>query len=93
MRTLKNWWFAIAGFALIILDQGFDVINPLLVEIGLNSKWIAIVKLCFGLYGIYRLKVQLPTQNTEKLKEIVKNKVADDGPGGSNDPNPDPKDK
>jgi hypothetical protein len=40
MNTLKNWWFAIVGFALIILDQGFDVLNPFLVELGIPDKWI-----------------------------------------------------
>lgn len=29
MSTLKNWWLAIAGILIIILDQGFEVIQPL----------------------------------------------------------------
>lgn len=71
MNTLKNWWFAIVGFALIILDQGFEVLNPFLSELGLSEKWIAFLKVLFGLYGVYKLKVQLPTQNADKLQDKV----------------------
>lgn len=71
MNTLKNWWFAIVGFALIILDQGFEVLNPFLSEFGLSEKWIDLLKLIFGLYGVYKLKVQLPTQNPDKLQDKV----------------------
>lgn len=71
MNTLKNWWFAIVGFALIILDQGFEVLNPFLSEFGLSEKWIDLLKLIFGLYGVYKLKVQLPTQNPDKLQDRV----------------------
>ena len=76
MKTLKNWWFAIVGFALIILDQGFEVLNPFLVELGIPEKWIGFLKLAFGLYGVYKLKVQLPTQNVDKLQDIVNEKKA-----------------
>ena len=71
MSTLKNWWFAIVGFALIILDQGFEVLNPFLVDLGLSEKWIGFLKVAFGLYGVYKLKVSLPTQNTEKLEALI----------------------
>lgn len=74
MKTLKNWWFAILGFALIILDQGFEILNPFLSGIGLSEKGIGIVKLLFGIYGVYKLKIQLPTQNPEKLQKIVDEK-------------------
>ena len=76
MSTLKNWWFAIVGFALIILDQGFEVLNPFLVELGISEKWIGFLKLAFGLYGVYKLKVSLPTQNVDKLQDIVNEKKA-----------------
>lgn len=96
LRTLKNWWFAFIGIILIVLDQGFELINPLLVEVGISGKWIGILKLIFGIYGIYKLKKSLPTQNPDKLNDIVKNTIAGDqqqqGPGGSNTP-PDTKDK
>ena len=71
MKTLKNWWFAILGFALIILDQGFEVLDPFLAEIGLPEKYIGILKVLFGLYGVYKLKLQLPTQNPHKLQHKV----------------------
>ena len=74
MKTLKNWWFAILGFALIILDQGFEVLNPFLSELGLSPKLINMVKLLFGIYGVYKLKLSLPTQNVEKLQDIVDEK-------------------
>ena len=71
MKTLKNWWFAILGFALIILDQGFEILNPFLSEIGLSEKGIGIVKIVFGLYGVYKLKTSLPTQNPDKLESLI----------------------
>ena len=74
MKTLKNWWFALLGFALIILDQGFEVLNPFLSELGLSQKLIGIVKLLFGIYGVYKLKLQLPTQDADKLQDIVDEK-------------------
>lgn len=70
-NTLKNWWFAFLGMALVVLDQGFEVLNPFLIEIGLPEKWIGIVKLIFGLYAVYKLKISLPTQNVDKLDDIV----------------------
>ena len=72
MSTLKNWWFAILGFALIILDQGFEVLNPFLVELGISEKWIGFLKLAFGLYWVYKLKVQLPTQTGRKIIRTLK---------------------
>lgn len=92
LRVLKNWWFAIIGFIAIILDQGFEVLNPFLIELGVSVKSIGVLKLIFGLYGIYRLKKSLPTQNPDKLKDIVE-KAKADGPGGSNPPPGDPEDK
>ena len=40
-----------------------------------------------------QIKVGEQVVANETEVKIVKNKVADDGPGGSNDPKPDPKDK
>jgi hypothetical protein len=71
ISKLKNWWFALLGMAAIILDQGFEVLNPFLIEIGLPEKWIGLVKLAFGLYAVYKLKKALPTQNPEKLQDLV----------------------
>lgn len=75
MKTLKNWWLAILGFILVTLDQGFEMLNPILIDIGLPQNYINILKFLFGIYGIYKLKVQLPTNNKDKLKEIVKTKL------------------
>lgn len=89
ISKLKNWWLVISGSALVILDQGFDIINPILVDIGVTGKWIGIVKILFFLYGAYKVKKQLPTQNADKLKDIFKNKFADDiGGGGIKNPPP-----
>jgi hypothetical protein len=75
LKQLKNWWFAIVGFAFIILDQGFEVLSPFLLEIGVGDKWIKVLKLLIGIYGIYKLKMSLPTQNNEKLKKIINDRV------------------
>lgn len=77
MSTLKNWWFALLGMLAVVLDQGFEVLNPFLIEIGLPEKWIWLVKLIFGLYGIYRVKKELPTQNADRLIQQI---------GGTNPP-------
>ena len=61
MNTLKNWWLALVGAVLIVLDQGFEVLNPFLVAIGVPENWIGILKVIFGLYGAYRLKKQMPS--------------------------------
>ena len=68
---IKNWALPLLGTLLLVLDLGFNEINPLLVEFGLNPRWIGIIKVAFGAYGIYKIKKSLPTQNVEKLKEIV----------------------
>lgn len=68
---IKNWALPLLGALLLILDLGFNEINPLLVEFGLSQRWIGIIKVAFGVYGIYKIKKSLPTQNVEKLKEIV----------------------
>lgn len=69
MKTLKNWWFALLAMIVIILDNGFDVLNPFLVEIGLPDKYIGYAKVIFGLYGIYKTKKELPTLNYFRLRE------------------------
>ncbi len=84
INKIKNWWFAIVGIVLILLDQGFEVVNPLLIDLGISGRWIGILKVAFAFYGIYKLKKQLPTQNPIKLQEIIENKVSDIG--GSNPP-------
>lgn len=85
ISKIKNWWFAIFAGILVILDQGFLLVNPLLVDIGVSGRWIGVVKILFFLYGAFKLKNQLPTTNNEKLKDILNTAIADDL-GGSNPP-------
>lgn len=75
VRKLKNWWFVILGVIVLILDQGFDILNPLLVEYGVSVKWIGIIKLIFGIYGLIKVKNQLPTQNFDKLQDLAREKL------------------
>jgi len=42
-----------------------------LVELGISEKWIGLLKVAFGLYGVYKLKVSLPTQNVDKLEALI----------------------
>lgn len=77
MSTLKNWWLQILAVAGLILDLGFDALNPLILAIGVPEKWIIIIKILFGLAIMIKSKVQLPTQNVEKLQNIVDEKTAE----------------
>lgn len=63
MELLKKWGLAVLSFLLIILDQGFDVVNPLLLEIGIPEKWAGIIKAIFGFYAIYRATMQESPNN------------------------------
>lgn len=74
MNTLKNWWLQILTVLGLVLDLGFDAINPLILAIGVPDKWVIIIKVLFGLYIVLKSKIQLPTQNVDKLQEIVNNK-------------------
>jgi len=71
ISKLKNWWFAIVTGVLTILDLGFDVVNPFLADLGVEGKVLTVIKVIFGLYAIIKLKKSLPTQNAEKLNEMV----------------------
>jgi len=71
MNTLKNWWLQILAIAGLILDLGFDALNPLILAVGVPEKWIIIIKLLFGLAIMLKSKVQLPTQNADKLQDKV----------------------
>jgi len=73
-NVLKNWWFTALSVGLVILDSGFDVINPLLEMIKVPDVWVNYIKAAFLLYGIVSLKKALPTQNVDKLQAIVDNK-------------------
>ena len=78
MSTLKNWWLQIATVLLAVLDLGFDVINPLIAELGVPDKVITVLKVAFGIYALLKSKIQLPTQNMEKLQNIVDVKVEEE---------------
>ena len=81
MRTLKNWWLQILAIAGILLDLGFDALNPLILAVGIPEKWIIIIKILFGLAIMVKSKVQLPTQNADRLQNKVDSLI-----GGSNPP-------
>jgi hypothetical protein len=74
MNTLKTGGFAIV-FVLIILDQGLEVLNPFLVELGIPDKWIGFLKVLFGLYGVYKLKVQPNTKPLSCRSEWINCKI------------------
>lgn len=71
ISKLKNWWFAIVTAGLTILDLGFDVVNPFLADLGVEGKVLTVIKVIFGLYAIIKLKKSLPTQNADKLQDMV----------------------
>ena len=77
MSTLKNWWVVILTAFLAVMDLGFDVINPFLNDLGVGAKAIVWIKVAFGLYALIKAKLELPTQNADKLIQRI---------GGSNPP-------
>lgn len=74
MKNLKNWLLVIVGILLVIADQGFDFINPFLIEIGTPPKWIGYIKIAFAIYGLVKVKKSLPTQNIDKLQYLIDKK-------------------
>lgn len=60
MNKLKSWWFEILGMLLVVLDFGFDVVNPVLLAIGLDAYYIGVIKSIFGVYGIVKLSINKP---------------------------------
>lgn len=71
LQKLKQWWVAIAGMALVILDLGFDVVNPILIDAGITGKWISAIKVVFGLYGILRLYNTKPMSVADEPSEPI----------------------
>lgn len=55
MSNLKNWFLPVLGTLALILDMGFDVVNPILTEIGIPAKIIGAIKTVFGLYAIWKM--------------------------------------
>lgn len=74
IKVLKNWWFALLGALIVVLDSGFNVINPILEILKIPVEYIDYVKAAFALYSIYKLQISLPTQNVDKLQAIVDDK-------------------
>lgn len=79
MKTLKNYWLVILGTLAVIADTGLDAINPILSDLNLDPKIMTWLKVIFAIYGIVKLKTSLPTQNMDKLQDIVDSKQASDG--------------
>ena len=82
MNTLKNWWLAIAGIIVIILDKGFEVVEPFLTNLNIDSKWINIVQVIFGIWAVYKLNTKFPSQNIAKLEKMVEEKKENELIGG-----------
>ena len=78
MRKIKNWGFYALFILGAILDIGFNEIEPVLIEIGLTSRQIIFARILVISAGALRLKLSLPTQNIEKLEEIVDEKLCND---------------
>ena len=74
MKKLKNWGFYVIFVVGAILDLGFNEIQPALEMIGMEEKYMGLVRLIILILGALKLKLSLPTQNVEKLKDIVEEK-------------------
>ena len=75
INKLKNWWVVIFGTVLLVLDTGFDVINPILTYFEITPNWINTIKVIFSVYGLVKLKLALPSMDIDKLKEIFSKKL------------------
>ena len=74
MKKLKNWGFYAIFVVGAILDLGFNEIQPALEMIGMEEKYMGLVRLIILILGALKLKLSLPTQNVEKLKDVVEEK-------------------
>lgn len=54
-KIKENWFLPILGTLLVILDYGFDAVNPLLLALKIPNNYIEVIKAVFGIYGIYRI--------------------------------------
>lgn len=70
MERLKNWWFTILFIIGGVLDLGFDLFNPMLIDLGLSPKVITIIKIAFVIYGVVKLKLSLPNSNNNNNYQI-----------------------
>lgn len=76
LNKLKNWWFVIVTTIVALLDAGFDLINPALQLLNLSDDTLNIIKFVFLVAAIVKTKLETPTQNPEKLQNLVDKKVA-----------------
>ena len=74
MKKLKNWGFYVIFVVGAILDLGFNEIQPALEMIGMGEKYMGTVRILILILGALKLKLSLPTQNVEKLKDVVEEK-------------------
>ena len=74
MKKLKNWGFYVIFVVGAILDLGFNEIQPALEMIGMEEKYMGIVRILILVLGALKLKLSPPTQNVEKLKDVVEEK-------------------
>ena len=56
------------------MDLGFNEIQPALEMVGMEEKYMGIVRILILVLGALKLKLSPPTQNIEKLKNIVEEK-------------------
>lgn len=59
-ETIKKYWFLVVGIAVVVLDNGFDAINPILIDMSISPMIINFIKIGFGIYGLIRLKQSQP---------------------------------
>jgi len=59
-KQIKKYWFLVLGIIIVILDSGFDAINPILIDLSISPKIINYAKVVFAIYGIVRLKQSEP---------------------------------
>jgi len=59
-EQIKKYWFLLVSIAVLILDNGFDAINPILIDMSISPTVVDYIKIGFGLYGLIRLKQSKP---------------------------------
>lgn len=52
---IKNFFIPLVGIAVVILDEGFDVIAPLFADFNISNEWVKSIKVIFAIYGIYKM--------------------------------------
>jgi hypothetical protein len=68
-EQIKKYWLLLTGVLLVILDSGFDAINPILIDLSVSPKTVNYIKAGFLIYGLFRLKQSQPIS-----KKTIQNK-------------------